>query len=154
MTRPGRHSRHLSVLEVATKIGRVAAGSWGSRCCENSPRVAPEKQHGSASDNTSSLPNIVVSEFYLWQTITPEANVREAPNLERKVRRICHKVTRPRILLPPRGILLRAHCPPLKLIAPPPYAWTLPTTLDEGRTSRRRSYQQSLETSVAVMERY
>jgi len=31
---------------------------------ENSPRVAPEKQHGAASDNTSSLPNIAVSEFY------------------------------------------------------------------------------------------
>ena len=31
---------------------------------ENSPRVASEKQHGAASDNTLNLPNIAVSEFY------------------------------------------------------------------------------------------
>jgi len=55
---------------------------------KNSPRVASEKQHGAASDNTLNLPNIAVSEFYFWQTITPEANVREAPNLERTVRGI------------------------------------------------------------------
>ena len=55
---------------------------------ENSPRVASEKQHGAASDNTLNLPNIAVSEFYFWQTITPEANVREAPKLERTVRGI------------------------------------------------------------------
>ena len=29
-----------------------------------------------------------MSEFYIWQTITPEANVREAPNLERTVKGI------------------------------------------------------------------
>ena len=67
MTRPGWHSTTPLVMGVP----------------ENSPRVAPEKR--AASDNTSSSPNIVVSEFYFWRTITPEANVREAPNLERTV---------------------------------------------------------------------
>ena len=55
---------------------------------ENSPRVASDKQHGVASDNTQNLPIIGVSEFYFWQTITPESNVREAPTLERTIRGI------------------------------------------------------------------
>jgi len=55
---------------------------------KNSPRVALEKQHGAASDSTWNLPNIAVSDFYFWQTITPELNVREAPNLECTVRGI------------------------------------------------------------------
>ena len=67
MTRPGRHSttplsaRSSYENENRARSSRVMGVP---DVAENSPRVAPEKQHGAASDNTSSLPNIVVSECY------------------------------------------------------------------------------------------
>ena len=53
---------------------------------ENLPRVASEKQQRAALNNTYHFLNIAVFEFYFGQTITPEPNVREAPNLSRTVR--------------------------------------------------------------------
>ena len=67
MTRPGLHSttplsaRSSYENENRARSSRVMVVP---DVAENSPRVAPEKQHGAASNNTSSLPNIVVSECY------------------------------------------------------------------------------------------
>ena len=87
-TRPGQHSTTpLSAQssynnENSTHSSRVMGLP---DVAENSPRVASERQHGAASDNTWNFLNIAVSEFYFWHTITSEPNMREAPNLERMV---------------------------------------------------------------------
>jgi len=67
MTRPGRHSTTPLSAQSSYENENMSRSSrvmGVPDVAENSPRVAPEKQHGAASHNTSSLPNMVVSEFY------------------------------------------------------------------------------------------
>jgi len=54
---------------------------------ETSLRVTSENQKGMEAYNTYNFPNIVQSEFCIWQAIIPKPHKREAPlNLQRTVR--------------------------------------------------------------------
>ena len=85
MTRPGWHS--------TTPLSAWSSYDEENRAHSNRvmglPDVAETRRELPQRSNMEwrpiihkSLPNIAVSEFYFWQTRTPEPNVREAPNLE------------------------------------------------------------------------